>query len=332
MVNGLQQTIRLHVDDIYSSHMNPKANDELLKWMQDTYGKIGEVKATRGKVHDYLGMIFDFSEKGKLKINMSKYVKDMIKSFPEDSTGHAKNPATSNLFEPSKGNKLSQEQAEAFHTAVAKGLFICKRGRPDIHTVIAVLCTRVQAPTTSEWEKLKHLMKFLNSTADDVLTLSAENLHVIKWYVDAAFAVHPDFKSHTGGAMTYGHGVPISMSRKQRLNTTSSTSSELVGADDLSVMILWTKLFLEAQGYEIKENILYQDNKSTILLEKNGKRSSSKRTRALNIRYFFLTDQIQQGNLKVKYCPTDKMVADYLSKPLMGKQYETFRKTIMGMD
>ena len=59
-----------------------------------------------------------------------------------------------------------------------------------------------------------------------------------------------------------------------------STEAELVGADDMSVMILWTKLFMEAQGYAITENILYQDNKSTILLEKNGESSSSKRTRA----------------------------------------------------
>ena len=61
--------------------------------------------------------------------------------------------------------------------------------------------------------------------------------------------------------------------------------------------ILWTQLFMEEQGYEIEKNILYQDNKSAILLEKNGKRSSGKRTRALNIRYFFVTDQVEnQGS------------------------------------
>ncbi len=73
------------------------------------------------------------------------------------------------------------------------------------------------------------------------------------------------------------------ISRKQKLNTTRSTKSELVGADDISVMILWTKLFMEAQGYKIPKNILYQDKKSAILLEINGKRSSGKRTIALNI-------------------------------------------------
>ena len=96
--------------------------------------------------------------------------------------------------------------------------------------------------------------------------------------------------------MMYGGGAPQTISRKQKLNTRSSTEAELVGANYASVMILWTKLFMEAQGYPIEKNILYQDNKSTILLENNGKRSSSKRTRAFNIRYFFLTDQVERGN------------------------------------
>lgn len=174
------------------------------------------------------------------------------------------------------------------------------------------------------------MLEYVNGTRDDVLTLAADDLHVLKWYVDASFAVHPDFKSHTGACMTYGTGSPMTMSRKQKLNTRSSTEAELVGADDAANMILWTKLFLEAQGYKINQNILYQDNKSAILLEKNGKRSSSKRTRALNIRYFFLTDQVEQGNLTIEYCPTGDMVADFMTKPLQGQQFKKFKKLIMG--
>jgi hypothetical protein len=63
--------------------------------------------------------------------------------------------------------------------------------------------------------------------------------------------------------------------------------TELVGADDVSTMILWTKNFLEAQGVSIEKNILLQDNKSTILLETNGPQSAGKRSRALNVRYYF---------------------------------------------
>ena len=113
--------------------------------------------------------------------------------------------------------------------------------------------------------------------------------------------------------MTFGGGAVQSISRKQKLNTRSSTEAELVGADDVSTLILWTKLFLEAQGYDVAKNILYQDNKSTILLETNGKQSSSKRTRALNICYFFLTDQVSKKNLTIEYCPTGEMIGDFMS-------------------
>ena len=88
------------------------------------------------------------------------------------------------------------------------------------------------------------------------MIISADNLQIIKWYVDVAFEVHPDFKSHTGGDITYGKGTPVSMSRKQKLNTHSSTEAELVGPDDLATLILWTKLFMKCQGYDIHRNIL----------------------------------------------------------------------------
>jgi hypothetical protein len=294
------------------------------------YGKHGEVKATRGKVHDYLGMVFDFSVDGEVMISMVDYMKKFVDEFPFTITGTAHTPAAEDLFAEGKGPTLGKDKAQIFHTWVAKALFACKRARPDIHPPTTLLCTRVKAPLEDDWKKLIRLLEYVNGTRDDVLRLSAESLHVIKWYVDASFAVHPDFKSHTGATMSFGKGAPITMSRKQKLNTRSSTEAELVGADDAINQVLWTRLFMEAQGYKTKENILFQDNKSAILLEKNGKRSSSKRTRAINIRYFFITDQVEKGNLEVVYCPTGDMIADFMTKPLQGQLFLKFKKMIMG--
>ena len=193
-----------------------------------------------------------------------------------------------------------------------------------------LLCTCVKNPIEDNWNKLIHLLEYVNGTHEDVLTLPANNLHILKWYVDASFAVHPDFRSHTEATFTYGTGAPVTMSRKQKLNTRSSTEAELVGADDASQMILLTKLFLEEQGYQVEENILFQDNKSAILLENNGKHSSSERTRVLNICYFFLMDQVEKGNLKIEYCPTTDMVAEFMMKPLQGQQFLKFKRIIMG--
>jgi hypothetical protein len=279
-------------------------------------------------------MTFDFSEDGKVHIHMKDYVQSMIEDFPvqlkqEDVSRY---PAGPDLFATGTTPAIPSAEAQTFHTFVAKALFLCKRARPDIQLTVAILCTRVKEPNQDDWCKLLKLLKYLHATIDDELILSADDLRVIKWYCDVAFAVHPDFKSHTGGCMTFGQGMPLNNSRKQRLNTRSSTEGELVGDDDIANPMFWTKLFMEAQGYAIKHNILYQDNKSTILLLNNGKQSSTKRTRALNIRYFFLTDQIAKGNLEVKYCPTEEMIADFHSKPLQGKLFDKFKRQILGHD
>ena len=115
------------------------------------------------------------------------------------------------------------------------------------------------------------------------------------------------------------------------MNTRSSTEAEIVGVDDVATKIFWTKLFIEAQGYVIEKNILYQDNKSAILLETNGRRSADKRSRAMNIRYFFITNQIEKGNATVEHCPTDVMVGDFMTMPLQGTKFREFRKDILGM-
>jgi hypothetical protein len=220
--------------------------------------------------------------------------------------------------------ELPKLLGEVLHTIIAKGLFACKRARPDIHTAIAFLCTHVKHPTTEDWEKLLRLLKYsINGSQKDKLVLGAQDLSV-KWYVDASFAVHPDYKSHMGSVMTFEHGAAQTICRKQKLNTRSSTKTELLGADDATTMILWTHLFMMAQGYSVRANIVYQDNKSAILLETNGKKSSGKRTRSLNIRYFFLADQADKGNLSVEYCPTLEMIGDYMSKPLQGKLFVKF--------
>ena len=89
---------------------------------------------------------------------------------------------------------------------------------------------------------------------------------------------------------------------------------------------------MEAQGYPVQDNLLLQDNKSTILLEENGKMSSSKRTRHVNICYSFITDRIKKGEVRVQYCPTESMVADYFSKPLQGRLFRKLRNKIMNCE
>ena len=128
----------------------------------------------------------------------------------------------------------------------------------------------------------------------------------IDWYVDAAFAIHPDFRCHTGATMNFkdGKGAVISVSAKQKLNTTSSTTAELVAVDQVVPLILWVLLFLEEQGYKVENNVMFPDNTSMILLERNGKSGLDERTCTLNIWYFVITNQVEKGHIVIEHCPT----------------------------
>ena len=83
------------------------------------------------------------------------------------------------------------------------------------------------------------------------------------------------------------------------------------------------------KGFEVRDNILYQDNKSAMLLETNGRASSSKRIKHINIRYYYVADWVAKGDLRIIWCPADKMIADFLTKPLQGKAFVEFRDLLM---
>ena len=110
----------------------------------------------------------------------------------------------------------------------------------------------------------------------------------------------------------------------------SSTESSLVGVDDMMPIIIWTRHFLLSQGYGIIENLLLQDNRSSILLERNGRASSSKRTRHINIRNFFVCDRVNMKEINLHWCPTKEMIADFWTKPLQGSHFRKLRDYIMG--
>ncbi len=238
----------------------------------------------------------------------------------------------SNLFAVDEDSaKLPEKQKAAFHNVVAKALYVAKQARPNIAVSVSFPTTQVRCPDVQDWVKLRHLVKYLQSTANLPLTLGAMSGGVLHWYVGAPFAVHPNMRGHSGGALTLGPGFPISSSGKQKLNTCSSTESKLVGVDDFMSLIVWSCNFLKAQGYAVVDNILHQDNRSAILLEKNCKMSSGKRTKHIVICYFFVTNRIRAREISPKWCPTGEMIVDFLTKPLHGAMSWKFRDLLMGV-
>jgi Reverse transcriptase (RNA-dependent DNA polymerase) len=333
MINGKQCTIGWHVDDLKISHVDSKVVDQVIDMLDIEYGKETPMNKSRGKVHDYLGMILDFSKPGELTVDMVDYIKTIIAGMPKDMEGTSKIPAGSYLFKVSDNPVLlDKETAEIYHRMVMQLLYLCQRGRPDVRTAVAFLTRRSTAPDRDDYKKLTRVMQYLQGTLDLKLTLSADGSGVVQWWVDAAYGVHYDMKSHTGGTLSMGKGSIYSYSSTQKLVSRSSTEAELIGVDDLMPQMMWTGYFLKAQGVAVVDTVLYQDNKSSMLLEKNGRASSGKRTRHIDIRFYFVADRVANGDLRIEHCPTEEMVADYFTKPLQGALFYRLRDHIMNID
>ena len=332
MVNGKQLTITWHVDDVKASHMGQQVLDEFVEWVNGLYGAYAKVTMTKGAIHVYLGMALDYSTPGEVKIDMRGYARKMIEGFPKKLPGTAATPANDNLFKVMQGKPLNQLKKEAFHTFTARALFLTKRARPDILPTVGFLCTRVKEPNEHDWAKLTRLMDFLQRAVEDCLTLRADSSNIALWSVDAAFAVHHGMRSHTGATMTLGKGAIQSASSKQKLNTRSSTEAELVAVDDAMAQIIWADNFLRAQGYNLQESVIQQGNQSAIKLEENGMASAGKRSRHIDIRYYFVAGQIKKGRVNVKCHPTDEMQSDYMPKTLQGKKFLKHRKSILNLE
>ena len=173
------------------------------------------------------------------------------------------------------------------------------------------------------------MLKYLNGTRNLNLTLSVDSLSSINWFIDGSHQIHDDCRGHTGSIMTLGRGAISSTSRKQKINTKSSTETELVAVHDKLGDVLWMRYFLESQGYTIDENIIHQDNMSTLSLEKNGRVSGSSRTKHIKAKYYLVQDKYNSHEIDLKYCPTDVMWADVLTKPLQGLKFRQMRSVLM---
>jgi hypothetical protein len=154
-------TVRWRVDNLKVLHMDPKENTRFGDWLSETYGVA--VVAHQGAVHNYLGlgMIFDFTVKGKVMINMIEYIKNIFADFPEEIVAIRTSPTADHLFtvrDETLAKPLLEEQARAFHHASAQLLFLSTKARRDIQPATVFLTSRVRCPDEDDWGRVKQLL------------------------------------------------------------------------------------------------------------------------------------------------------------------------------
>jgi len=298
--------------------VDPSVVDQVIELVE---GHFPGLVVERGKALNFLGMELEFIGQKRVAVGTVSYIKDMVEEFGVDNLKKVASPAAKWLFTiDEKTPKLSQEKADKYVTFVAKLLWVMKRSRPDIETAVSFLITRNKAPDKDDWCKLVRVMSWLHQTEEDVRIIGADDLHKMLTFVDSAHAVHPNMRGHTGGLTTFGTGIIDQKSSKQKMNTRSSTESEVVGTSEYLPKNIFFEMFMEAQGYKLESNTLAEDNESTIKMSKNGKSSCTSNSKHISIKYFWVTDRIKNGNITIVHCPAKQMIADYFTKPLQKER------------
>jgi hypothetical protein len=199
----------LYIDDILANVDSKEAE----KLKQNLIKRFGSVQCEVSGRLSYLGMQINIRETGTV-IDMTCYVKQLLEGVDVPVSA---SPGTKFTFMVTENAKVLDEvDCKEFHTKVAKLLFLSKRARPDILTVVSFLCMRVQTATTEDQAKLNRVQGYLKGMQDRVLLLHNQEKSEVRAYIDAAYALHNDSKSHSGVVLYVGRTLAYMCRQRNR--------------------------------------------------------------------------------------------------------------------
>ena len=245
----------------------------------------------------------------------------------------SRTPAGRDLMEINESALLSEKDRQKFHSAVYQLLFITQRTRPEFMLSVNFLSGRCYVATEEDKRKLMRVIQYLKGTENLGLKLSLnkDGKPELSCHIDSSYGTHRDGKSQTGSSTSLGGGSIESSSSKQKVNTKSAHESEIIGLSDRLSRLIWARNLILDQGVKMGPAIIYQDNKGVLEVCKRGQNGNS-RTKHIALRYNFVRDFIDRGEITLKYCPTKNMIADILTKPLQGKLFADLRDKLLGWE
>ncbi len=312
--------IAIHVDDLLVSSNSPTQMNHLKKKLSEKYGELSWSE----KEFPYLGMYLKRNSDFSVDVDMTAYSLNLVEKFADvfvDYSTKIKDPSDLKLFQA-----LSAEHQEAGNSddsrrfkSIVMALMYLTNVRTDIQKECIILAMMANNPNETAWNALKRVLRYISKFPSCSINLGADSTELYV-YSDAGYAEHYDGRSHSGMFITLGsNGGPIiTKSKKQTLVTQSSTEAEMLAFTDAIKRAFPVAKLLVELGFNDRISIIgMQDNKSTIHLANAGEGFGGK-AKHFRVRYHFLKELVAEGSLKIVYCNTNDMIADVLTKPMVG--------------
>jgi hypothetical protein len=301
----------------------------------------------------HLGMMLGFDRVGKcVTVTQRKFVDDLIEIAGVKDWTPAKKPCGEELFTRPESEILSERERDVYRSLCMSLLYAATRTYPECLPVASVLAGRFVNATQDDMTRLRTAISYMGLDPQHGLRLRPTSMSPVA-SADSAYAVHLDGKSHTGIAIGF-EGIDgnddcyIAFgSGKDARVAKSSCESELMAANRAADSLMWMVRLLSGFGINsakpklvMKDSgdqdgiimnvpVLYQDNKSAITIAETGK-GNFKNTKHIRVRYYYISDLIRSGELVIKWIPTQRMVADVLTKGVTMMVFTTLVPMLLG--
>jgi hypothetical protein len=235
-------------------------------------------------------------------------------------------PSNTDLFQLDAMSKpLTASKSKFYHSIVARLLWIAMRVRIDILMTVVYLASKVHCSTEHEFNKLKHLIGYLIKYPKLRVVVKGDKLWkegTLNIWVDASHAVHrPSMRAHLGVFISAGRGPILLKSVGAKRQTNSSTASEIVALSTSIGLICGIANFLKSYEVEVRQIIIHEDNEAVLKLV-TGNKPMNDTSKHMEIQRLFIKDTIEQENMSIIHCRTEDMLADVLTKAMVGKQFK----------
>lgn len=200
--------------------------------------------------------------------------------------------------------------------------------RPDIAASVSILAQRVSQPRMEDWNELNRTLKYLKGTANLKLALAQKDYKgdLLFGYSDANWAEDKTNRKSNSGHVFLVNGAAVCWSaRKQSLVALSTCEAEFVALSEACRAASWVRNLLTDMKQNVaKPTLIYEDNQSCLNLVAQEERLSD-RSKHIDTRFHFVKDYIKNGLVLCKYCPTEIMLADILTKPVAATKFKQLR-------
>ena len=294
------------------------------------------VKVSYEEDFDYLGMQFNM-RRDTVGVSMPGYVSALVQDFGIKDVklveGRAPCPHTHKLFVVNaKSPLLSKARADKFRSGVMRLLYLTTRVRPDLKLHLGVLTSRLKAPTEDDYAKFELVLRHLAAMPDRGLVFRRGEELKIEASADASHGSNTDGKGQVGYRVSTGSsgaGV-IHASRKSSSTSTSSAVSEVQALYQCVVDTVRLRRLAEEVGFtQATASTVEQDNLSAIRMMERGPGWGGA-SKAMDLRFYWVTEQIDSGKIQLKYVPTAEILADGFTKPITAQGFAIWQDKILG--